>query len=1017
MAPAVGTVLQGRYRIDGPAGSGGMSAVYRATDLRLDATVAVKQRLGAAGMLGGAFEQEARLLAALRHPVLPKVTDYFVADGEQYLIMEFVAGDDLAMLQVRERQPFPLDQVLVWADQILDALAYLHGNDPPIFHRDIKPANLKPAAQGRIALLDFGLAKRQHGAEASLAGYTLTFAPPEQVQGEETTGRSDLYSLAATLHDLLSGKPFPDARQRLAAAEAGQADPLWPLHELNAAAPTGVSLVLHQALALDPELRPASAEEMRELLRRASGEQATRHLPTPGGIAGRSEVAGNLPSWLAPLIGRQREITALQHLLGEEEVRLVTLTGPGGTGKTRLALAAAGITERYRDGVWFVDLAPIADPSLVASTIANTLGVRERGAAPVQDALREYLRARQVLLVLDNFEQVLEAAPLVVTLLTSCPHLQVLATSREPLRLRGEREYPVSPLPLADAVALFSERARAVQPEFTISGELEPVISAICARLDGLPLAIELAAARIRLLPPGAMLARLERRLQVVGSGPRDLPARQQTLRRTIDWSHDLLTPQEQKLFARLAVFVGGCTLEAAEVIGSWGDRVIGETRDPNTPTPHEPITLDLVASLVGKSLLRQVEGADGEPRLMMLETINEYARERLEASGEAEALRRAHASYALALAEEAYGELTGPRQAQWLARLEEEHDNLRAAMSWAREVGESEFWLRLAWSLWRFWELRFRLREGRQWLEGALAADDGSNPVARARALNGAGDLAWAQGDLIPAAAYLRESIPLFRSSSDHLGTTRAVNDLANVVSDQGDYAGAVALYEESLGISREIGAAWEIACALHNLGLMAKLLDDPERAQALLAESLPRWKEIGDEVALARSLDAAGEVAQRQGDAERALAYHTESLAMRRRLGDLRGVALSITNLAWTALLRDEPQQAWTLFQESIPLHHDAGNYRSISGCLVGLATLSVAEGRSEEAAHLLGAADALDRADGAARSRALQDSYEQTMSIVAAVLTTQALTAALDAGRALSQGQAVSLALAAG
>ena len=765
----------------------------------------------------------------------------------------------------------------------------------------------------------------------------------------------------------------------------------------------GVSLALAQALNLDPERRPASAEELRALLRHAVHEQPTLHVSAPsGGDHGSVHSAGHLPTWLTPLIGRQQEVAAVRRLLGDPETRLVTLTGPGGTGKTRLAIAAANeVSDQFQDGVWFVDLAPITDPSLVASTVADALGIRERRPEEVTDALREHLRARQALLVLDNFEQVLEAAPLVVTLLTACQGLSVLATSREPLRVRGEREYPVSPLPLPDAVALFVERARAVQSEFTPTGELAPVVAEICARLDGLPLAIELAAARARLLPPGAMLARLERRLQVVASGPRDLPARQQTLRRTIDWSHDLLTPEEQRLFARLAVFVGGRTLEAAEAVcnadGALGDSV-----------------LDGVESLVGKNLLRQQEGAGGEPRLVFLETINEYARERLEASGEADALRRAHAEYFLALAEESLPGLIGPEQGRWMARLVEDHDNLRAALGWAREHGKTELWLRLAGALWRYWEMRFHPREGRVWLEGALAADRGAPPAVRAMALNGVGNLTRMQGDLAQATAEFEESLALFRAAGDRLGTARALNDLANIVSERGDYAGASSMYEESLGLAREIGDLWMETCALHNLGLTAMYTADYERASGLLAEALTRESQLGDEVFRARSLSVSAQVAQQQGNTERALAYETESLALRRRFGDRYGAAFSLAHLGWIELERGEGQRAAPYLREALLLDHEAGHRWGMAPCLTGLALLAANEGRPQEAARLLGAADAFGRSEGSVLTPDDRSRYDQVVAVVAATLCGEAFAAAHAAGRALSQEDAVALAL---
>ena len=1005
MVPAAGTVLQERYRIEGPAGRGGMGAVYRATDLRLDATVAIKHRLGADGDLGEAFEREARLLAALRHPVLPKVTDYFLEAGEQFLVMDYVAGDDLATLQLRRGQPFPVEQVAAWADQVLDALAYLHGHEPPVLHRDVKPANLKPTAQGRIALLDFGLAKRRAGAETSLVGYTLTFAPPEQIRGAETSPRSDLYALAATLRDLLTGERPPDALQRLAAVDAGQPDPLRPAHQLNPAVPAGVSLALEQALALDPERRPETADALRDMLRRGAAERVTVVVPAPAVDAPPDRAAppaGNLPTSLVPLVGRHDEVAAIRRLFGGDGARLVTLTGPGGTGKTRLALAAAaGLAERYRDGAWFVDLSPITDPNLVASTVADALGVRGRDGEPGVDGLRAHLRSREMLLVLDNFEQVLDGAPLVVDLLTASPGLRAMATSREPLRLRGEREFPVPPLPLSDAVALFVARAHAVKPEFAATGEIEPVVAEICARLDGLPLAIELAAARSRLLPPPAMLARLERRLQVVAGGPRDLPPRQQTLRRTIDWSHDLLTADEQRLFARLAVFVGGRTLEAVEAVC-------------NADGAFPEGVLDGVESLVGKNLVRQEEGAGGEPRLVLLETIQEYARERLAASGETATLRRAHAAYYQELAEASLAGLTGPEQGRWMAGLVEEHDNLRAALAWARDQGETDLWLQLAGALWRFWELRFHLREGRAWIEGALAAGHGAPPTVRARALNGVANLTYLQGDLDQATAYQQESLDLSRAAGDRAGIARSLNDLANITGERGDYAGAVALYEESLIVAREIGAEWNVACALHNLALASATVDDHERAGTLIADALVMWQRLGDEVARARSLEVAAQVAQHEGDTAHALALREESLALRRHFGDRNGVAVSLGNLGWTLLEQGDEPRAEGYFREALPLHLEAGDRRGMTRCLIGLATLLASRGRPDAAARLLGAADAIEGADGAVPTPLQQRHRDRVVAAVESALTAEAFATALAEGRARSAEQAAALAL---
>src|SRR5215207_1559152 len=472
----------------------------------------------------------------------------------------------------------------------------------------------------------------------------------------------------------------------------------------------------------------------------------------------------NLPIQPTPLVGREKEVADVCERLARPGVRLLTLTGTGGTGKTRLGLqVAAELTDEFEDGVFFVSLAAISDPEFVVPAVAGTLGVKEAGGQPLLESLEDYLREKRILLVLDNFEQVLEAAPMVSELLSAAPYLKVLATSRIPLRLYGEHEYSVPPLALPDperppsverltqyeAVRLFVERAQAAKVDFSVTNDNAPAVAEICHRLDGLPLAIELAAARIKLLTAQAMLARLGNRLKLLTGGARDLPERQRTLRSTIEWSYGLLEEDEKTLFARLSVFAGGRTLEAIEAIcDAEGDLPVD--------------VLDGVESLVDESLLRQEEGPGGEPRFVMLETIHQYAKEKLQESGESENLRKLHARYFLALAEEAEPRLRGPEDVEWLERLEAEHDNLRAALSWALERGEAELALRLAGALWRFWEARGLYSEGHRWLEEALAKANGASAAARAKALEGEGWLVYHSGQVDQAVIAAREGLKL---------------------------------------------------------------------------------------------------------------------------------------------------------------------------------------------------------------------------------------------------------------
>ena len=655
-----------------------------------------------------------------------------------------------------------------------------------------------------------------------------------------------------------------------------------------------------------------------------------------------SSRANNLPIQPTPFIGREAEASAVDKLLRQPEVRLLTLTGPGGAGKTRLGLqVAAAMIDEFESGICFVSLAVIRDPGLVVSAIAKALGISESGDRPLTDSLKDSLREKQILLLLDNFEQVISAALLVSELLGSCPRLKVLVTSRAVLHLRGEHEFAVPPLELPDpkrpssveallqyaSVALFIQRALEVKPDFVMSDETSNAVAEICIRLDGLPLAIELAAARVKLLPPQGMLARFGSRLKLLTGGARDLPARQHTMQETIAWSYDLLEDGEKRLFRRLAVFVGGFTLEAAEAVSNaTGD--LGKD------------ALDVIASLMDKSLLYQKDQAGSEARFVMLETIREYALECLTENAEAEALQRRHADFFLSLAEGAELELTGPRQAAWLERLEREHNNLRAALHWSKKSGEIEIGLRMAGSLFRFWGVHGHLSEGRKVLETLLALTGHSDvPVpVRAKAIRAQGFLAGAQGDYTKACSFHEKSLALYRQLGDKRGIALSLNSLATVAYYQTNYERMEMLVGESLALFRELGDKWGIAASLNNLGALAYSRGDYERMKSLYEESLALRQELGDEQGIAVSIYNLGNVAQRQGDYKQAGKLFEESLIQFRELGDKWGVADSLEQLAEVACSRGQLQRAAQLFgaaeamreaiDASLPLT-DRGNY----------------------------------------------------------------------------------------
>ncbi|TME05251.1 MAG: tetratricopeptide repeat protein [Chloroflexi bacterium] len=738
--------------------------------------------------------------------------------------------------------------------------------------------------------------------------------------------------------------------------------------------------------------------------------------------------ASALPTYLTPLLGREQEAQIVCSLLQRSEIRLLTLTGPGGVGKTRLGIQiASNLMHDFANGVCFVSLAPISDPELVFPTIVQALGLPEVGDAGAGTApqplqrLNTYLQEKQVLLLLDNFEQVVAAAPALVELLTSCAQVKVLVTSRAVLRVNGEYECPVSPLALpspkelsdaravaqSPAVALFVQRAMPRLPDFSLTDANAAVIVGICARLDGLPLAIELAAARIKLLPPEALLARLEHRLQVLTSGARGIPARQQTLRSTIKWSYDLLSADEQHLFRRLSVFVGGCTLRAVEAVCNEVDHV----------GLH---VLDGVAALLDNSLLQQTEQAGEEPRFVMLETIREYGLECLAARGEREQTRCAHTSYYLELAEEAEPKLSSAEREQWAHRLEREHDNFRAALSWSLEqrrgdpcgrperVGGEEA-PRLGGALWQFWLLHGHLSEGRQWLEKALALEVPRVPSAvRAKALTGAGVLAHFQGDYHQAKLLCEEGLALFRELEDKRGMAASLNGLGLIARARNDYPEARALHEESLAILRELGDTWGIAEALSLLARVAFHQGDHRAGKLPGEEGLVLFRDSGDRRGIAQILGVQSLTALYHGNYVTAFTLAEESLAIMRELGDQRHIARGLWSLGYVALFQDDYAKARTFYEEALALHREFGEKWFIASCLDGLAEVAIAKGQPEWAAHLLAAAALLREDLGVSPPSYNLANYERAVDTTRAQLGEERFAAAWAEGRKMTLEQ---------
>jgi predicted ATPase/DNA-binding CsgD family transcriptional regulator len=643
-----------------------------------------------------------------------------------------------------------------------------------------------------------------------------------------------------------------------------------------------------------------------------------------------------VPLPFTPLIGRKHEVQEACILLRNPNVRLLTVTGAGGIGKTRLALQLAeDVQYEFADGYCFVPLAAITTPQQAVLTIAQTLGLRETRKRQPFEHLKTFLSEKHLLLVLDNFEQVLAAAPLLPELLSACPQLKMLVTSRAVLRVQGEYEFLVPPLPVPDlhhlptpevlmqygAVALFMQRAQALQRDFRVTEENAGIIAAICARLDGLPLAIELAAAHSKLLPPRVLLSRLEKPLEVLTRGGPDVPVRQQTMRHTITWSYDLLSTEEQRLFRRLSVFVGGCTLEAAETVCT----APGDMTSP---------IMDVVASLLDKSLLQQVKQEDDEWRLMMLDMIREYGLERLAASGELASTRDAHANYYLELAEEAEPALHSIQQGRWQERLEREHENMQAALQWLLEHHEKEQVARFAGSLLRFWIKRGSLNEGLHWLEQALRGteQDVSAPV-RIKALFATGVLAGLLGNVDQATTRCQECLELCQGTGDSRNFVLTSWMLARLATEQGEYALAQAQAEEALEVARKAGDNLARAYALHRLGSIALALGEFEQARKQLEESLVAFTEIGDLFARVEVLRRLAEVFVAQGDEPRALTLLDEGISLASKVHDSWTMAGLLNLSGQVELRRGNATRAWSLLEEAQALQKSMGDYQGVA------------------------------------------------------------------------------------
>lgn len=910
----------GRYRVLEKIGAGGMGEVYLAEDESLGRRVAIKvltSELTANADRVARFRREARAIANLNHANIITIHDYGTEGDRHFFVTEFVAGGTLRdTMRSGVRTP---DAAISIALPVAAALAAAH--EQSIVHRDIKPENILITAEGRVKLVDFGIAKllevsaarRDQTATPTQLGTvmgTVAYMAPEQIRGESVDGRTDVFALGVVLYEMLAGqRPFVGATAQDTMAAILTAEPR-PL-SVPAIDPL-LKRLIESMLAKEREARPASANVLREL-------QTLVAAPQPHGVppAARTAQANNLPADPAPLTGRDREVVSIVRLLERPDVRLVTITGPAGTGKTRVAIAAGrAVLATFSSGVWFAGLEAVRDPGLVASAIADAIG-------GVEASLRDHLRTERVLLILDNFEQVMDAATFVASLVSGTQFVKILVTSQAPLHIRAEHEYALDPLPLpavraeldallANAsVMMFADRARSVRADFEVTVENASTVAEICRALAGLPLAIELAAVRVRTLSPSAILERLRDPLAFLTGGPRDLPERQRALRSAIEWSLALLDDRERHLFAMLAIFDGGWTAEAC------GEICAGEADE-------------VLEALVDKSLVRQLP-SPAEQRFGMLDAIRRVAGSRLIASVGRASLADRHLDYFARYAEAAELHLVGAEQPFWVARLSAEHANLRAALRHAVDTRNAADGLKLATGLWKFWHVRGLYREGTEWLAKLLSQEAGIDPALRWRAW-------YAHGVLSDA---------------------------------QGDYSAAHNSFTRQLAICRQVNDDWGIASAVNNVAIAALRLGKIDDSAVYHSDALRRWRALGNLPAVALSLQNLGNVHRARGAKDVARERYRESAGVFRSVNDQRGVAVSLTCLA--DLDRDDERfdSAIEQYEDALQAFMSLNDHQQVARCMADYGDACRAAGRIAEARSLLAESVMIFREVGDLRS----------------------------------------------
>ncbi len=1012
----IGTTVS-HYRVMEKLGGGGMGVVYKAEDIDLGRLVALKflpDDVAHDPQALGRFQREAKAASALNHPNIVTIYELGHLDGTHYIAMEMICGETLRALL--SSGPLPYRKAIEIATEIADALAQAH--ETGLVHRDLKPENLMVAQDGNAKILDFGLAKLRDQSvdpERSTQANPITdpgtvmgtvgYMSPEQANGDDVDFRSDQFSFGAVLYEMINGRPAFQGRGRAEIMAAILRD--QPQPSMNVLAPAPFFWILQKCLAKDANQRYSSTRDLaRDLatVRDLRIDPETRYTLPP---------ASNMPVQRTAFIGRERELANLRQLLSRGDVRLVTLTGPGGIGKTRLAVqVVTEMSAGFAGGVCFVSLSAVSSKESVSRAIAQAIGLREMPGQSLQESLKEYVSglSQPLLLLLDNFEHLLSAASDVAELLTLNPNLKVMVTSQALLHIYGEHELQVPALAAPDlrsvsqtpealsrfaAVALFLERAKAVKHDFTLTKDNATAVGTICSRIDGLPLAIELAASRVKLLSPTAMLARLESSLNLLTGGARDLPVRQQTLRGTVNWSYSLLNAAEQSLVRRLSVFAGGCTLEAVEAVcDTKGDLGID--------------VLDGMSSMVDKSLIQQLEQPSPEPRFLMLSTIREYALERLVEGGEEFATRRAHAAYYIVLAEECGEDLS--TRPEWLERFDLEHQNFRDALEFLIRTGDADWGMRLGAALFHFWETREHFAEGRAFLERLLHLPGAVQLKMRARLLFCASVIAGSQGNFDASQQLQEESLASCRELQDDRGVAVSLNALGVTARERGNLDTAASLFEQCVAKWRALGSPIDTARALSNLANIVQLQGNYGRAHALYDECLAIFHAVGDSTGVAWTLNYLGDLARESVDAIASRSYYEQSLSAFRQLGDGWGIASALCDLATLTAAQGKHDDAERLYGESIKMFQGLEHKRGVARVLECSALSAAAQSRAEQSLRLAGAAAALRQRIGAPLIPAEQSRLEKKLETARNTLTNAAGLEAWSSGWEMSAEEAV-------